>query len=447
MPSICKRTYPILGCIFTGVTLSVSLLPNLSLAQIPPAPSSLSKPSAQPQDAAGFLKRGLEHYDAKSYQEAFNDFSQVIRLDPNNFRGYFYRSLMYEALNNPDAALKDIQQAIFLNPKSPQAYAVRASLTRQSNPQAAMADFERSLQLDNTLATTYTVRSQLKEQLGDRAGALADLQQAAKLAHAQNLSSLLTLITRDIQRLQLATTSASVGTAPPTSSKSEDRSQATPLPAGRYRVVGLGDRIGENFYWGMTWNEFMTAVQNRPAPQNRKGLTGLISPARLVAIDGKPEDGYALTSYGFNGGYNVFPWCDRKNCSRIRIRFEFKNQRLARIVILRGFPLGSWLPIIDYYQKQLGLKLSPEINIEKGSEQTYNWTYSYQQGLLQSPQGDGQTLFRYYLHLRIESYVYVQTGKPAYERRYGRNLLELLPPYDTNAPLVKSNDIDDFQQT
>ena len=85
-------------------------------------------------------------------------------------------------------SLADLDRAIQLNPNFANAYKSRGTLKeRLQDTQGALADYNRAIQLDPSYAIAYAWRDIIKyTRLNDRAGAIADMQQAARLFQQQN---------------------------------------------------------------------------------------------------------------------------------------------------------------------------------------------------------------------------------------------------------------------
>ena len=75
--------------------------------------------------AADYYNRGLTAYNNGNYDEALEDFSQVVSLDPNNAQSHYYLGLTLEqiyAQANPELAINIYTKAISLDPYFTEAY-------------------------------------------------------------------------------------------------------------------------------------------------------------------------------------------------------------------------------------------------------------------------------------------------------------------------------------
>jgi tetratricopeptide (TPR) repeat protein len=147
----------------------------------------------------------------EDYAGALADWDLALQIDKNSFTAYRNRALLkQDKLKDWQGAIADFDRAIQINPSDPELYNYRAILkaTYLKDASGALADFNEIFQLlpdrlitddrGNTLANTacwvstdyakvYQNRGLLKQtQLNDAAGALADYQQAQKIAEENN---------------------------------------------------------------------------------------------------------------------------------------------------------------------------------------------------------------------------------------------------------------------
>jgi putative GTP pyrophosphokinase len=70
--------------------------------------------------------RGMAHFAMGNHQQALKDFSNAIKYDRENDRGYANRGLCYRVLKKCDLALRDFNQVIHRIPNRPDGYFGRA---------------------------------------------------------------------------------------------------------------------------------------------------------------------------------------------------------------------------------------------------------------------------------------------------------------------------------
>ncbi|MBD0267081.1 MAG: tetratricopeptide repeat protein [Cyanobacteria bacterium Co-bin8] len=87
--------------------------------------------------------------------------------------------------------MDDFGHAIALNPADARAYFNRACACHYLGQEtAALTNFDQVLTLDPSHSRTYLKRGLIRQDMGDRMGAIADLQTAAYHAHKQGAVSL-----------------------------------------------------------------------------------------------------------------------------------------------------------------------------------------------------------------------------------------------------------------
>jgi tetratricopeptide (TPR) repeat protein len=134
-----------------------------------------------PATAAEYL--GGQAMRRGKFDRAVGEFNQLVRLRPNDPRGYAGRGTCHEALGELDQAVADYTEAIRLQPDAGVAYAMRAGVHhRQGQLDAALADWGQHLRIYPEDVQALLARSALHKQRGAPADALADLEAAHRLA-------------------------------------------------------------------------------------------------------------------------------------------------------------------------------------------------------------------------------------------------------------------------
>jgi tetratricopeptide (TPR) repeat protein len=72
--------------------------------------------------AEGFFKRGVYKVLLTDYRGAIDDFTQAIRLHPNDAKGYTNQVFAHAALGDQQGVIKDFNQAIRINPENADGY-------------------------------------------------------------------------------------------------------------------------------------------------------------------------------------------------------------------------------------------------------------------------------------------------------------------------------------
>jgi tetratricopeptide (TPR) repeat protein len=102
--------------------------------------------------ASAYSNRGDAYTSKGEYDLAIADFSQAIKLNPNDAYAYNNRGFAYAKKGDYDRALADCDQALKLNPNYANAYAARGLAYKgKKQINQAIQDFEKALALDPNL--------------------------------------------------------------------------------------------------------------------------------------------------------------------------------------------------------------------------------------------------------------------------------------------------------
>lgn len=154
-----------------------------------------------PNDSLAYSNRGIIWREKHEVDRAIADFTEAIRIDPkprSDLAGsghvniYTNRGLAWEAKGDLDRALADFDQAIGQDANDTQIYYLRglarynqymfaSAWIRKDDLDRAIADFTQVVRLDPTMAIAHYVRGLAHNISGDRDRAIADLMEAARL--------------------------------------------------------------------------------------------------------------------------------------------------------------------------------------------------------------------------------------------------------------------------
>ena len=138
--------------------------------------------NSKPQTAGTFLDRGLLFLNRKDWDLAIEDFTEAIRLDPNNAMVYICRGVAYGDKGDYDRAIADHSQAIRLDPNYASAYNNRGNAYyNKGDYDRAIADCNQAIKLDPNYALAYFNRGVAYGNKGDYDRAMADYNQSIKL--------------------------------------------------------------------------------------------------------------------------------------------------------------------------------------------------------------------------------------------------------------------------
>jgi tetratricopeptide (TPR) repeat protein len=178
-------------------------------APVKPIPTAESKPTPTPAATASLLVsssprvnwerlfgyaalhsiRGLDFYKKNDYDHAISEYSEAIKLDPNNdfanASAYYYRGLAYYHKYEYDKAIRDFNRAILLNPTKATAYYYHGvTCYRKNEYDNAIRDFNEAIFLDPSDPAAYYYRGVTYQELGKDARAQADFDKANQLGYA-----------------------------------------------------------------------------------------------------------------------------------------------------------------------------------------------------------------------------------------------------------------------
>ena len=133
-----------------------------------------------PNNAIAYMERGLTNLQKGDNEKAINDCNHSLRLDPNNNRTYLIIGFAYAG--NFDLAIEDLSQLIKLNPNVARAYYFRGEKYRyKDNYDKAIEDYNQTIRLDPNYIWAYYDRSDAYRAKGDNEKAIADCIQFIRL--------------------------------------------------------------------------------------------------------------------------------------------------------------------------------------------------------------------------------------------------------------------------
>ena len=135
-----------------------------------------------PDDADAFAGRGWARFSMKEITDAIRDFDQAIRLSPGAANFYLERGHLHLVNGDLDASVRDLTEAINLNPGSASAHNNRGlALRKKGDLDGALRDYDEAIAINPAYALAYANRGYLEEGRGEKAPAIADLRQALLL--------------------------------------------------------------------------------------------------------------------------------------------------------------------------------------------------------------------------------------------------------------------------
>ena len=138
-----------------------------------------------PRDAEAPYYRGRCWYYSKQLQQASQDLTSSLAIDPHNSWAYLYRGRVLERSGgNYTKVAADFSRAIEENPNNGDAYFARAVLYVQVYPSRgldAYRDLSRTITLKPRYPEAHVVRAEIQLDYNQPQGAIADLDQAKAL--------------------------------------------------------------------------------------------------------------------------------------------------------------------------------------------------------------------------------------------------------------------------
>jgi tetratricopeptide (TPR) repeat protein len=149
-----------------------------------------------PNNAYSYNRRSYGYFKKKDYDTAIRDLTEAIRLDPNNTDFskaradvYYSRGLSYLEKEDYDVAIGDFDNAIRLNPKNPKYYEGKAvaynnrgnSYLYKKDYDAAIRDYTEAIRLNPKNVYAYDGRGNSYSFKKDYDAAIRDFSEAIRL--------------------------------------------------------------------------------------------------------------------------------------------------------------------------------------------------------------------------------------------------------------------------
>jgi tetratricopeptide (TPR) repeat protein len=117
----------------------------------------------EPNLVSALQHRGMEHTTQQQYPEAIADFSEALKLKPDDPGIYERRAYVEMKTNGYDKALADYSEAIKLKPKEVRYYLLRSYIYEtKGDIKSSMADTEEALKLDPNNQEAKSRKSRLE---------------------------------------------------------------------------------------------------------------------------------------------------------------------------------------------------------------------------------------------------------------------------------------------
>ena len=132
--------------------------------------------------ATQYFNQGTDNYEQGNYQGAINDFTNVLKIVPNDAESYYARGLSKDNLGDYRGAIADFTKAIENNPQERYAYLNRGvAKAKLKDYQGAVADHTKAIEIYPGFVSAFEERGIAKESLNDLVGACLDWRMAEDL--------------------------------------------------------------------------------------------------------------------------------------------------------------------------------------------------------------------------------------------------------------------------
>lgn len=109
------------------------------------------------------------------YNDAINDYSKAVELDPKNAYAYYNRGISYDKKGEYNLAIKDFAKAIELDSSKPDFYHNKGFAMKKKNlVREAIIEFNECIRLDKNHFKAYYNRANCYERLGEFDKAYSD---------------------------------------------------------------------------------------------------------------------------------------------------------------------------------------------------------------------------------------------------------------------------------
>ena len=133
----------------------------------------------RPDNVAAFAGRARARFSVRNFASALSDYTQAIRLSPPTANLYIARGHVYLSQGNLDASIRDLTEAIRLEPRNASAFNNRGlALRKKGDRDGAIQDYSTAIAINPVYALAYENRGYLQEAQGQRNAAISDLRQA-----------------------------------------------------------------------------------------------------------------------------------------------------------------------------------------------------------------------------------------------------------------------------
>ncbi len=184
---VCDRAYAILGT--PAIATASAVFPAAAVglrttnsSVIQGLIERFDTPTLEAEDTEGYFNRASTRYDLGDCPGAIADYTEVLRLNPQDGVTYNNRALARYDQGDKPGAIADFDQAIHHQPEDFVARCNRGFVRAElGNPLDAIADYTYTMQLNSDYAPAYFYRGLARTRLQNRLGAIQDYTEVIRL--------------------------------------------------------------------------------------------------------------------------------------------------------------------------------------------------------------------------------------------------------------------------
>jgi tetratricopeptide (TPR) repeat protein len=135
-----------------------------------------------PKDYVGYRGQGDFDLSKDEYDKAIADYTEAIRLNPNDAGSFYGRACAHFSKNEMRQAIEDCTKALAIDSKKVEAYELRAGACwKEGNFTRALGDLELAIKLAPSKPEAYEFRGDMYRRRGEYAKAASDYREVVRL--------------------------------------------------------------------------------------------------------------------------------------------------------------------------------------------------------------------------------------------------------------------------
>jgi tetratricopeptide (TPR) repeat protein len=132
--------------------------------------------------ARTFYNRGIEWSDQRDHDRAISDYTEALRLNPQDASSFYNRGNSWRQKGDGEKAIADYTDALRVNPRHASAYNNRGlAWADRREYDRAIADYTEALRVDPQHMSAYNNRGNAWRDKGDTGRAIADFNEGIRL--------------------------------------------------------------------------------------------------------------------------------------------------------------------------------------------------------------------------------------------------------------------------